>query len=112
MIVILGWRITEFKKIEETIMARRDHFFDGILFGAVIGVIAGLLFAPASGEDTRGKLKRRVDSMDSDAGDDVTDYPEDPSGKTEEMISKTLEAIENGFDKISSMVDKGTDNKS
>ncbi|NBV83809.1 YtxH domain-containing protein [bacterium] len=79
-------------------MSDRNHFLEGVVFGAVVGAVAALLFAPQSGAETRRKLKKFKDSQ----GPLIQNTKE----KTEEMISKTMNAIESGFDRIGKMVDK------
>ncbi|MFH1683733.1 MAG: YtxH domain-containing protein [Candidatus Margulisiibacteriota bacterium] len=37
------------------------RIFKTLTFGSIIGFIAGLLFAPQKGEDTRTKLKESID---------------------------------------------------
>ena len=36
----------------------RDNYFRGFLVGAAIGAVAGLLFAPQSGDKTRKEIKK------------------------------------------------------
>ena len=72
-------------------MSDKSHFFEGFLFGAVVGVLGGLLFAPTTGEETRKKIKTIQD----------THIPPDT---TENLVSKTLDAIDQGFEKLSHMV--------
>ena len=36
----------------------KDNYFKGFLVGATIGAVAGLLFAPQSGEKTRKEIKK------------------------------------------------------
>ncbi len=80
-------------------MSDKSHFFEGFLFGAVVGVLGGLLFAPTTGEETRKKLKTIQDNH-------IT--PE----STENLVSKTLDAIDQGFEKLSHMVSENkTDTK-
>ena len=38
-------------------MSNKSYFVEGFLFGAVAGLIGGIIFAPTSGEETRKKLK-------------------------------------------------------
>ncbi len=38
----------------------------GLLTGAAVGYVAGVLFAPASGEETRSKLKNKVSEVEDD----------------------------------------------
>jgi len=42
---------------------RLEYFVIGILLGGVLGVIAGLLFAPASGSYTRRKLAEEAERV-------------------------------------------------
>lgn len=47
-------------------MERNRSFFSGILrfvFGATIGAILALLYAPRSGKETRDKLKTQADEL-------------------------------------------------
>ena len=37
-------------------MSRRSYFFEGFVMGAVVGAVAGVLFAPDEGDKTRSKL--------------------------------------------------------
>ncbi len=39
--------------------------FRGFFWGAVLGVVAGLLFAPRKGEETRLQLRQRFDDIQS-----------------------------------------------
>jgi len=39
-------------------MSSSDDFFKGLLFGAVVGVTAGILLAPKSGSETREDIKK------------------------------------------------------
>lgn len=79
-------------------MNNRSHFLEGILLGAAVGALFGLLFAPQSGAETRKKLK----DLKNKKGPLIAGTKE----KTEELISKTMYAIENGFNKIGKMIDK------
>jgi len=61
-----------------------NHFWDSLLTfmaGAAAGFIAGILFAPASGEETRKKLK--------------------------DQAVKTGEAAKDGYEKIAQEAEKG-----
>jgi len=46
-----------------------DDFFKGLLFGAVIGATAGILFAPQSGVKTREDIKKLALDMGDKAQD-------------------------------------------
>ena len=73
-------------------MHHRSGFLEGLVLGAILGVVGGILFAPTAGEETRKKIKK---------------IKED----NEELIEKTKGAIEDGFQKLVAMVDERKKNK-
>lgn len=48
---------------------KKSKFALGAILGAAAGAVAGLLFAPKSGEDTREDLKRKAEELESEAKD-------------------------------------------
>ena len=42
-------------------------FVSGMLFGILLGAGVALLFAPAQGEETRGRLRKQMSSLKDDA---------------------------------------------
>ena len=50
-------------------------FLSGVLFGAIIGAVAGVLYAPDRGDDTRKKLKKDADKF---------------MGKAEPIVNETI----------------------
>ncbi len=78
-------------------MSGRDHFFEGIIIGALTGAILGILYAPQSGDKTREKIKHIRDENE--------DIIQDSKEHTENMIEKTKDAIEEGFEKLSHMIE-------
>lgn len=79
-------------------MSRGSSFLEGLVLGAVVGFVGGVLLAPSSGEETREKFMK--------ATKDNEDLIRDTKEKTEDMVSKTLDAIDVGFSKLTKMVDK------
>ena len=65
-------------------------------FGAAIGAVLGVLFAPESGDAMRKRLRKFSRE----------EIPGDPAEKTEEMIQKTRNAIDEGLNKLSKIVDE------
>ena len=84
-------------------MAKSSHFIEGFIIGALAGIAAGVLFAPATGQETRRKIKEQSSNL-KDSSDEWLSGTRD---KSEAMVTKTLEAIEQGFDRVSEMVDNG-----
>ena len=71
----------------------RGYFVEGVFFGAITGLVAGLLLAPSSGEETRDKLKKLRDDND--------ELIQETKERTEDLIHKTVDAIEQGFARVS-----------
>jgi gas vesicle protein len=76
---------------------REDSSLKPILFGALLGLAAGLLFAPQSGEETRRMLQRRLRRARALAEEKVAELSErleerrqaaaDPEARREEVRS-------------------------
>lgn len=79
-------------------MSRGSSFLEGLVLGAVVGFVGGVLLAPSSGEQTREKLMK--------VSKENEDLLRDTKEKTEDLVSKTLDAIDVGFSKLTKMVDK------
>jgi len=76
-------------------------FLTGVLLGALIGVGAGLLMAPAAGQDTRHKIRDRAmaardQAMQAaeDAKAKATDLAEDAKAKAADLQNSGREMIE------------------
>ncbi|NDD67005.1 YtxH domain-containing protein [bacterium] len=75
-----------------------NRFLEGVVVGAVIGAGVTLLLAPQSGKETRRLLRRLKD--------DRRELLESTKQKTDELIGKAVYAIENGFDRVTRLVDR------
>jgi gas vesicle protein len=58
-------------------------FTCGILFGAAVGIVLGVLYAPQKGEETRKQIREKVETTAKMVQD-----------KTEEIKEKVLEAAD------------------
>lgn len=58
------------------------YFASGIILGAVIGSVIGILYAPDSGKRTRKRIVRKSDEI----VDDVVDYAKASRDKAEEIV--------------------------
>lgn len=47
----------------------KGKIIGGLLFGAAIGALLGVLFAPDKGSETRKKVKRKADDLKNDFDD-------------------------------------------
>ncbi len=70
---------------------KSGYLLGGIILGAAMGAVAGVLFAPTSGKETRAKIKTIVDA-------------------NSDLIEKTKEGIKTGFEKITKIVEKKRNN--
>lgn len=80
-----------------------NRFLEGVVLGAFVGAAAALLLAPQSGRETRRLLRRLKD--------DRQEIIDSTKQKTEELISKTIYAIESGFDRVVRLVDRKKQNE-
>lgn len=71
-------------------------FFLGLLFGAAAGAAVGILWAPASGEQTRSKLQARMKQGQSQATDTVDSIKEWSEDRQEGFGAK-LQKLKRAF---------------
>jgi gas vesicle protein len=57
-----------YEEYQQTRQSTGHEFLSGILFGAVMGVAVGLLFAPKSGAEIRGQVADSASRMKRQAG--------------------------------------------
>ncbi len=69
----------------------------GFIFGAAVGVAAGLLFAPGSGEETRNKLKEKSreysDELAKQMNEKLDDLKHFVSDKTEDAKARIKRSV-------------------
>lgn len=75
-----------------------SSFLEGLLIGAILGGVIGVLFAPQSGESSRAWLKKVKDD-----NQDVIDSAVETS---ETLITSSKSAIKDGFEKIANMIEE------
>jgi gas vesicle protein len=80
-----------------------DSSLKAFLFGGIIGVVCGLLFAPRKGEETRQIVSKVLDEV-QEKGLDVLDKTKDTA---EDIHKKSKDILEDGKEKIDNVVAKG-----
>jgi len=76
-------------------------FLGGLLLGATAGFLAGVLIAPASGEETRRRWRRRVEDEADDLRRRGRRLAEDADGirrKGRQLVEDATEKVEEGID--------------
>jgi gas vesicle protein len=69
-----------------------ESFVKGLLFGAVTGVVAGILLAPKSGAETREDIKKLAEEL--------KDKAEDAYAKARREVEKKIEQVKKAGGKI------------
>ncbi|MBU0686623.1 MAG: YtxH domain-containing protein [Candidatus Margulisbacteria bacterium] len=69
------------------------RWIKGLFTGGLLGVVAGVLFAPQKGEETRKKLSEAMDKAKK-VGEDVKTKGEELASKAKQKIDEALEAEE------------------
>jgi len=87
-----------------------SDFLKGLIFGGLVGVAIGLLYAPKSGKETRDDLTIRADEFISKAKEEMEKHREEYDSALE-RIKKTGSSIKSkasqAQDKIGSLAQSG-----
>ena len=78
-------------------------FFNGLMIGGVIGGVLGLLFAPLKGDETRSKIKEKINSLNIDSDKTMAEIKE----KGETFLESAKQSLLNIFDRVSVAVEEG-----
>ncbi len=70
----------------------------GLLAGAAVGVLAGILLAPDSGKETRKKLSKK--------GKDITDTVHIKANELKEMMKEKYEAAKEAAESLKTKTNK------
>lgn len=65
-------------------MAKKDSYLKGGIIGAAIGVVAGLLFAPKSGKETREDIKQAANKTAKELESKLKELHDQLADKAEE----------------------------
>jgi len=83
-------------------MSKTSNVILGFLSGAAIGLVAGILTAPDKGENTRAKIKDKVNNL----ADDFSDNVEDKINQLEEQINQLKKEAQGKINDIKGTTDK------
>lgn len=82
-----------------------NKFFTGVIVGAAIGAIAGVLLAPQSGEQTR----EAIGNMAKDVADKTDKTVKDIQDKADSIVSDMQEKGDEILNKIQALINKQKD---
>lgn len=82
------------------------RFFTGVLVGAALGAVAGILLAPKSGKETREMLGE----MASDMAKKTDETVQDIKRKADTLITDAQEKSEEIMNKLQDMLNKDKNN--
>ena len=66
----------------------KGKFGLGLLFGAAVGAVAGILTAPKSGKETRKELKEKAEEIGKVVKEKTSEFVEDAKVKTEAAVEE------------------------
>ncbi|MGN6438924.1 MAG: YtxH domain-containing protein [Agriterribacter sp.] len=78
----------------------------GLLAGAAIGAIAGILFAPDKGSETRKKIAKNTADMGDQLKNSFNDFVDTVKDKYRHAKHEAEDAVEKGSNKISSLTNQ------
>ena len=78
-------------------MDNKGDLLAGVIFGTVIGYGAGMILAPASGEETRRRIWEKTESMTSQAEEKGEELAEKFSEGARDVISEIREQVSAGI---------------
>jgi len=81
----------------------QDHdleYLHGLIFGGLIGLGLGVIFAPLAGEEVREKIKNKFGEIKEDSGDSIDIL----KNASEKIIQQTKESIEEGLEKLETAI--------
>ncbi len=81
-------------------------FIAGLVVGGAVGALAGLLFAPQTGEETRRQLGEKTKEVADDLYDKFDDFKESMTDVVEEVKRGTAETLESVKKSTAEMLDE------
>jgi gas vesicle protein len=72
----------------------KGKFAAGTIFGAIVGLAAGILTAPKSGKETRADLKLKAEDMKNKATDVMDDVKDTATKRADDIKNKATDVVE------------------
>ena len=84
----------------------KGKFGLGLLFGAAVGAVAGILTAPKSGKETRKELKEKAEEIGKVVKEKTSEAAENTEKVIDEVKEKTSEFVEDAKVKTEAAVEE------
>jgi len=75
----------------------------GILLGAAVGAVLGILFAPDKGSATRGKISKKTGDLKDAVKDKYSEFVDAVAAKFEKVKGESEDLAQKGKDKAANM---------
>ncbi len=84
-----------------------SSFWGGLLFGAAVGLLCGLAFAPRSGKESRRMIKNTLDGLPNTARDTVDSVQFGTNRMTNTLIDDSRKRIDETIQRLQEALDAG-----
>lgn len=74
-------------------MDNKGDFLAGVVVGAVMGAVVGILFAPASGRETRERIAEKGREVKEQAVDTARETKEEITNTSKELLDKLKDKL-------------------
>ncbi len=90
-------------------MEKKGDFLAGVFIGGIIGALAGILFAPSSGEETRAQIVEKSKEYKDLATEKALEKTQEAVAATKDLISNLKERFSDSqeIQRVLDQVDEG-----
>ncbi len=88
-------------------MDSKGDFLAGVILGALVGFGAGVLLAPASGEETRKRIREKTDEVAHQAWDKSEELVNQARSSAEELAAKFQEGAQDVVSQLRERISAG-----
>ena len=94
-------------------MDNKGDFLAGVFLGGVLGAVAGLLFAPASGEETRAQIADKSKEYKEVATEKALEKSQEAINATKDLVANLKERFSDSqeIQRVLDQVDEGLSDK-
>ena len=85
-------------------MSDNSRLLEGLILGAIVGVAAGMLLAPASGEETQAKIKEKAKGLKDSIDEKIDGIDTEPLNDLKDKFSDIKESASEEYKKVAERV--------